>query len=68
MKARIASALTFGQFRHLFAQISNLNFPYEPSDVWRHLYLCGFGRGKDGSEAHTQWVRNKISLFSSLSI
>jgi small neutral amino acid transporter SnatA (MarC family) len=23
-------------------QISNLNFPYEPSDLRRHLYLCGF--------------------------
>jgi hypothetical protein len=49
-------------------QISNLNSPYEPPDVRWHLCLCGFGRGEDGLEVHTQWVRNKISLFSSLSM
>ena len=25
-------------------------FPYEPSGVRRHQYLCGFGRGEDGLE------------------
>jgi hypothetical protein len=57
-----------GDTRQITTQISNLNFPYEPSDVRRHLYLCGFGRGEDGLEVHTQWMRNKISLFSSLSM
>src|SRR6266852_3981805 len=50
-----------------YTQISNSNSPYEPSDVRRHLDLCGFGRGEDHLEVHTQWMRNKISLFSSLS-
>jgi hypothetical protein len=53
---------------HILAQISNLNSPCEPPEVRRHLYLCGFGRGEDGLEVHTQWVRNKISIFSSLSM
>ena len=51
-----------------YTQISNLNSPYEPSDVRRHLDLCGFGRGEDRVEVYTQWVRNRISIFSSLSM
>ena len=35
-------------------------------DVRRHLHICGFGRGEDGLEVHTLWVRNKISLFDSV--
>ena len=27
-----------------------------------HLYLCGFERGEDALEEHTQWVRNKTTL------
>jgi hypothetical protein len=50
------------------ARISNLNSPYEPSGVRWHLYLCGFGRGEDALEVHTQWVRNKTIPFSSSSM
>lgn len=51
-----------------WTQISNLTFPYEPSDVRRHLYLCGFELGEDALEVHTLWVRSKINHFSSRSM
>ena len=31
------------------------------------LYWCGFERDDNAGEAHTQWVKNKTSPFSSLS-
>jgi hypothetical protein len=56
-------ASTIGKRSIRLPQISNLNFPYGPSDVRWHLYLCGFGRGEDGWEVPTLWVRNKINLL-----
>ncbi len=63
-------AITEGRIRTrtLNPRFPILNSPYEPLDVCRHLYLCGFGRGEDGLEVRTPWMRNKISLFSSLSM
>jgi hypothetical protein len=56
-------ASTIGKLSILSPQISNLNYPYELSEVRRHLYLRALGRGQDGWEVPTQWVRNKISLL-----
>ena len=46
----------------VFPQISNLNTTNEPSRAILHQYSCGFERDEDALEAHTQWVRNRISL------
>jgi hypothetical protein len=47
------------------AHISILNRISESSDRRNHQYLCGCKCNDDAPEVNTQWVRNKISLFSS---
>src|ERR1039458_1650669 len=49
------------------AHISILNSISESSDHRNHQYSCGCESYEDASEVSTQWVRNRISPFSSLS-
>lgn len=52
----------------VLTHISNLNHISESSDRPHHQYLCGCERDEGAPEVNTQWVRYKISPFSSPSI
>ena len=51
----------------LLAHISILSCNYETSDRRKRQCLLGCERGEGVPEVNTQWVRNKIGPFSSLS-
>jgi len=69
----VAKARAFPQSVFVLSLPSNLTFPFldssaEPLDRRHHQYSCGCESDEDALEVGTQWVRNKISHFSSCSM